>query len=90
MKISEENSNKAVITTKYIMHYEKDITYVLYDEDGDWQFLSNEQVNEKDAMVVSVQQILERDASLTELPNIKKNQVMVRNSTGSNWVYQKK
>jgi len=86
MKISSENLDKPAITTKDIMSNKKEITYVVYDSDGDWQFLSNEEVSEEDAMVVSVGQVLEKDPSLFDLPEIEKNDEFTRINKQSQWV----
>lgn len=85
MKITEENKNKACITTKYVMHDNSLIVSVYYDEDGDWQFLGNEDIMEEDAFVLSVGQIIEHDPTLKNLPDLKIGQTAYRNSINSQW-----
>ena len=83
MKLTEDNKNKSVITTKYIVENKSTIVSVFYDEDGDWQFFGEEEVTESDARVISIGQILEIDNSLMDLPNIVKVQSLFRNNKNS-------
>lgn len=78
MKLINEDPNKAIITTKYVANERKAITKVIYDEDGDWQFYSNDVIDEGDAVVLSVRQILEIDKTLAPL-ELSKGQEVVRN-----------
>jgi hypothetical protein len=72
MKLAEEIKNKTVITTKYVVNNNSPILSVFYDEDGDWQFFGKEEVGEDDACIVSVQQILETDKTLANIPDLSK------------------
>jgi len=85
MKLIKENENKAVITTKYIVENQSIITSVYYDEDGDWQFLGDEDITEEDAFVVSVKQILDIDPTLKNIPEIQLGQTIVRTNKNSLW-----
>lgn len=85
MKITEENKNKACLTTKYVMHDNSPIISVYYDEDEDWQFLGKEDVAEEDAFVISVEQIIEHDPSLKNLPNLNVGQTAYRNNIDDQW-----
>ena len=73
MKIIEENKNKSAITTKYVVNNNSIIVSVFYDEDGDWQFLGEEEVSEEDAIVVSIQEMIDIDKSLVNLPDLKED-----------------
>jgi len=84
MKLSDESDNKPVITTRYVMDANSLITYVICDEDGDWQFFGNEEVNESDVCVVSVKQILAMDDSLHSL-NLEPGQAAERKDIDSPW-----
>ena len=81
MKLIDENSNKAIITTKYVVNEKKTIISVIYDEDGDWQFYSNDDIDEADVVVLSVKQILEIDKTLTSI-ELSKGQEAVRDNDG--------
>lgn len=39
MQRIDENPNKAVLTTRYVIKNNSPVVCVIYDEDGDWQFL---------------------------------------------------
>ena len=86
MKLIREPENKAVITTKYVVENNSTITSVHYDEDGDWQFFGNEYITEDDAVVVSVKQILNIDATLNDIPEIHRGQIAIRTNKNSLWV----
>jgi hypothetical protein len=88
MKLVEEIKNKTVITTKYVVNNNSPIISVFYDEDGDWQFFGEEEVGEEDAYIVSVQQILEIDKTLANIPNLSKGQSAFRTDKKSLWEVQ--
>jgi len=85
MELKLEKANKPAITTKFIMGNSKEITYVKYDDEGDWQFLSGDIVSEADAMVVSIAEILQKDSSLLSLPDIAEDEVFTRLNKNSPW-----
>lgn len=84
MKLSEEIKNKPVITTRYVMDANSPITYVNYNEDGDWQFFGDEEATESDECVISVEQILELDESLDFL-DLSPGQSAKRIDIDSDW-----
>lgn len=75
-----------VITTKYILIERKDITQVIHDSDDDWQFLSSDDVNESDALVVSIEQIIDYDNSIKELLNLPRNRIALRSNKNNSWI----
>jgi hypothetical protein len=85
MKLVKDDKLKAVITTKYVMKNGSLIIEVYYDDDGDWQFFGSEECSEDDAVVISVQQILDIDNTLVDLPDLKKGQRAYRTSKNTNW-----
>ena len=89
MKIIEENKNKSAITTKYVLNNNSIIVSVFYDEDGDWQFLGEEEVSEEDAIVVSIQEMIDIDKSLVNLPDLKEGESAYRKNKESIWLIRK-
>lgn len=89
MKIIEENKNKSAITTKYVVNNNSIIVSVFYDEDGDWQFLGEEEVSEEDAIVVSIQEMIDIDKSLVNLPDLKEGESAYRRNKESIWLIRK-
>ena len=86
MKIIEENKNKSAITTKYVVNNNSIIVSVFYDEDGDWQFLGEEEVSEEDAIVVSIQEMIDIEKSLVNLPDLKEGESAYRKNKESIWL----
>ena len=89
MKIIEENKNKSAITTKYVVNNNSIIVSVFYDEDGDWQFLGEDEVSEEDAIVVSIQEMIDIDKSLVNLPDLKEGESAYRKNKESIWLIRK-
>jgi len=94
MKIIEENINKKAITTKYVVKNNSTIVSVFYDEDGDWQFfgeeeVGEEEVGEEDAIVVSIQQMINIDKSLNNLPDLKEGESAYRKNKEAIWQIRK-
>jgi capsid portal protein len=86
MILKNDDKNKAVITTKDIMNGTEDIKYILYDDEGDWQFLTgDDEISEDDAAVVSISEILQIDATLLYLPEIEEDEVLIRETKNSAW-----
>ena len=89
MKIIEENKHKSAITTKYVVNNNSIIVSVFYDEDGDWQFFGKEEVSEEDAIVVSIQEMIDIDKSLVNLPDLKEGESAYRKNKESIWLIRK-
>ena len=77
--------SQVIITTKYIIKDKKDILTVIHDEEGDWQFLGEEEITEEDALVISLDQILKHDLTLKQIVGIPKGTIAVRTSITANW-----
>lgn len=89
MKIIEESKTKSAITTKYVVNNNSIIVSVFYDEDGDWQFFGEEEVSEEDAIVVSIQEMIDIDKSLVNLPDLKEGESAYRKNKESIWLIRK-
>lgn len=88
MKLKEEFKNKPVLTTSYVICNDSPITFVLYDEDGEWQLFGDEEVaDEEDAYVVSVEEILEMEPALRKLPDMQPGQAVVRKKDSMRWFF---
>ena len=86
MKLIDEPKNKAVITTVFVIKQHSPITYISYDDDGDWQFMGNNDVTAKDALVVSIEEILKHDKTLVNLPDLEKGESVSRKNINSQWI----
>jgi len=86
MKLKEEQRNKSVLTTSYVLTNGSPVTFVLYDEEGDWQLFGEEEVNEdEDAYLVSVDEILEMEPALKRLPDLQPGQAATREKDSTRW-----
>lgn len=87
MKLKEEPGNKSVLTTSYVLTAGSPVTFVLYDEDGDWQLFGEDEVSDdEDAYLVSVAEILEMEPVLRKLPDLQPGQAATREKDGYKWV----
>jgi hypothetical protein len=75
----------AVFTLKRIVFDSKPILYVAHDEDGDWQFLDGEAATEDDAAIVRLEEIVERDPTVTSLADLPEGWSAERTAVGAAW-----
>jgi len=88
MKLKEESKHKPVLTTSYVLVNGSPATFVLYDEDGDWQIFGEEEISEEEEpYTVSVEEILELDPALRKLPDMKPGQAVVRDKNSTRWFF---
>ncbi|MBF0649821.1 hypothetical protein IR083_13400 [Dysgonomonas sp. GY75] len=86
MKLKEEQKNKSVLTTSYVLTNGSPVIFVLYDEDGDWQLFGEEDVtDDEDAYLVSVDEILEMEPALRKLPDLQPGQAATREKDSIRW-----
>ena len=82
----DEERNVAVFTVRQIFNEKKPIRYVSHDkEDGAWQFLTGEPVEEKDLMIVSLEEITNHDPTLNDLYDLPMGSYAERKFIGDNW-----
>lgn len=87
MKKFKEHSSTAVFTTKFVFD-NKDITTVYHEEeDGAWQFFSDDPFDnyEDVARIVSLGEIIALDSSLLELAEMPEGYYAHRHSRQDNW-----
>ncbi|MFT3994074.1 MAG: hypothetical protein QM660_07190 [Dysgonomonas sp.] len=86
MKLKEDSKYKSVLTTSHVLCNGSPVTYVLYDEDGDWQLFGEEEFNEdEDAYMVQIDEILEMEPTLRKLPDLQPGQAAIREKDGTRW-----
>ncbi|WP_029905447.1 hypothetical protein [Prevotella sp. 10(H)] len=86
MKLKEEPKNKSIMTTSYVLTNGSPVTFVLYDEDGDWQLFGDDEVSDdEDAYLVSVEEILEMEPALRKLPDMQPGQAAAREKDSTRW-----
>lgn len=82
-------ANTMVITTKKVISKEASILIVFHDkEDGMWQFLDGNEVNENDAAIISLAEIVSIDSSINAISDLPLGWVAWRENTQAKWESQ--
>ncbi len=79
-----EERNLAAFTTRQWLELHKPILRVVHDIDGDWQFLTGDQMPE-DIKVVALEQLVLRDKTLNEVFNLGYGEAAERDAVDGNW-----
>jgi len=86
MKQFEQPLNTPVITTKHVMQDKSVIVYVAHhEEDGSWVFTGAEDFLPKYAMVITLEKMLEHDASILEVADMPVGYYAIRKDKNSPW-----
>ena len=81
-----EDKNTMVITSKSILQKEKDIKLVFHDEDdGMWQFLDGEEVDENSVAIVSLYEMTLIDDSINEVFDLPLGWTAYRENKNLKW-----
>ena len=83
-----EAKNLGVFTTRQWLDYGKPILRVVHDNEGDWQFLTGDQMPE-DIRLVTLEQLITRDNELNEVFDIDYGQCADREFAGGPWTITK-
>ena len=79
-----EARNLGIFTTKQALEGAP-ILYVYHNLDGDWQFYTSENPNLEDAIVVSLEEMVKRDATLNKIHHLEFGWRAWRNSVNDAW-----
>ena len=85
-----EDKNLGVITDRYFLEDGEKILYVEHDSEGDWTFLTGEELNTFDARLVFLEEVIERDSSLNDLFNLDYGEYATRQKNDETWTRVKK
>ncbi len=86
----QDPPNVMVITTKRILNRKEDITLVSHDiDDGMWQFLDGFELDEKNAAIVSLQEIVKLDTTILYLHNLPLGWIALRKKKTNEWIFEK-
>lgn len=80
-----ESLNLAVFTTRQHLALAKPILRVVHDEDGEWQFLTGDQMP-NDIKIVCLHDMIDRDKSLNDLFNLDYGEYADRDHPGAPWI----
>lgn len=79
-----EAKNVAVFTTRQWLELGKPILRVIHDNDGDWQFLTGDQMPE-DGRLVALEQMTIKDKTLNEVFDLEYGEEAEREFIGGKW-----
>jgi len=79
-----EAKNLGVFTTRQWLEIGKPIIRVIHDNDGDWQFLTGDQMPE-DAKLVCLEQMTIKDSTLNEVFDLEYGEEAEREFIGAKW-----
>jgi len=79
-----EVANLGVFTTRQWLEEQKTIVQVVHDEDGDWQFLTGDQMPE-DIKIVALKELVLRDLTLNQIFDLGYGEEAKRDSVGEQW-----
>ena len=86
METFNEDLNVAVITTKYIFKNGMPILHAYHHDDGFWEFVGDQKIeDEKEYMLVALEEILEIDSSLHYLAALLPGMGAHRKSKNDEW-----
>jgi hypothetical protein len=83
--MDKENREIGGYTTKQIANREEPILHVSHDSDGDWQFLPYTTPDDKDAVLIHIEHLLDWDASLKEVMDLPLGWHASRKSVNEPW-----
>ena len=78
--------NCAVISLREIVFEGKPILYLTHDKDDEgWQFLTREPVSKEDAVVVTLEEIVQLDPSILKLADLPPGWMATRQTASAAW-----
>jgi hypothetical protein len=83
-----EPKNLTIFTTRQWLDEQKPILHVVHDEDGDWQFLTGDQLPE-DIRIVALDQIIKSDKTLNQVFDLEYGEEAEREVVGGKWIRNK-
>ena len=79
-----EAKNLGVFTTRQCLEFNQPIVRVVHDHDGDWQFLTGDQLPE-DVKLVALEQMVIKDRTLNEVFDLDYGEEAEREFVGGEW-----
>lgn len=83
-----EEKNLGVFITRQWLDLNKPILRVIHDHDGDWQFLTGDQLDE-DIRLVCLEEVVHRDQTLNEVFDLDYGEAANRVVVGGKWTRSK-
>ena len=83
-----EPKNLTTFTTRQWLDLQKPILRVIHDHDGDWQFLTGDQMPD-DIKIVALEELVLRDKTLNDVFDLRYGEAADRDSIGGQWTRSK-
>jgi hypothetical protein len=83
-----EPKNLTTFTTRQWLELRKPILRVVHDHEGDWQFLTGDQIPD-DIKIVALEQLVLRDKTLNDVFDLDYGEAADRDSIGGQWTRSK-
>ena len=80
----KEEKNLGIFTTEQWLENNEPIVRVVHDEDGDWQFLT-EEIDFENIKLVTLEQVILRDKTLNEIFDLEYGEEAERGFIGGKW-----
>lgn len=80
-----EPKDTATYTTNFVLYHSSPIVYVTRRDEIGWQFLGNEDVTTENLRIVSLNTIVDKDASISELADLPLDWEAWREGKGGRW-----
>ncbi|WP_149207421.1 DUF4262 domain-containing protein [Flavobacterium johnsoniae] len=81
-----EPKNLTTFTTRQWLQEGKTIVKVIHDNDGDWQFLTDDEISTENIIIVALEQLILKDKTLNELFDLEYGEEAQRKLIGDEWV----
>lgn len=79
-----EPRNLATFTSRQWLEEQKAILKVVHEHDGDWQFLTGNQLPD-DIKIIALEELVKRDLTLNQVFNLEYGEEAERDSIGGKW-----
>ncbi|MEJ5092843.1 DUF4262 domain-containing protein [Sphingobacterium faecium] len=83
-----EPKNLTTFTTRQWLEHKKPILHVVHDHDGDWQFLTRDQMPE-DIKIVAIEELTKNDSTLNEIFDLEYGEEAERDTIDGKWTRNK-
>ena len=84
------NNSIYVFSTKGIVENNVSISYIVQDENGDWQFLNlEEDLTEDNARLLSLEEVIELDNSIEKVLNMDMGYYAIKTESTNSWTIKK-
>ncbi len=80
-----EAKNLGIFTTRHYLELNKPILSVIHETNGDWQFLTGDEVVLEDMRLVALEEIVIKDRTLNEVFDLEYGQEATRTFIGGHW-----